>query len=204
MTAKQPSGGPEEPVAPRLITDPRTMRAVAHPLRLALLEALGREGELTATRAAELLDESPGNISWHFQTLAKYGYIEEAGGRKGRSRPWRLASFSNQFTATAENPEAEAAGVALAGVSADRAFAHLREWWAGRSAYPHAWREAAFLNNSLSYLTAEEMSELGEELAEVLARYRGRLADRELRPADARPVALVAFAHPLPPSASGN
>jgi hypothetical protein len=94
--------------------------------------------------------------------------------------------------------------VALAGVSADRAFAHLREWWAGRGTYSDAWREAAFMNNSLSYLTAEEMSELGEELTEVFARYRERLADRKLRPTDALPVALVAFVHPLPPSASGN
>jgi hypothetical protein len=40
----------------REVTDPRTMRALAHPVRLALVELIGREGELTATRAAELLD----------------------------------------------------------------------------------------------------------------------------------------------------
>jgi hypothetical protein len=33
-----------------------------------------------------MLDESPGNMSWHLQTLAKYGYVEEAGGGKGYSR----------------------------------------------------------------------------------------------------------------------
>ena len=73
----------------REITDPRTMRALAHPVRIALLEALRREGTLTATRAAELLGDSPGNMSWHLQTLAKYGFVEEAGGGRGRSRGLR-------------------------------------------------------------------------------------------------------------------
>ena len=103
------------------------MRALAHPVRLALLEAIGREGELTATRAAEMLDESPGNMSWHLQTLARYGYVEEAGGGKGRSRPWRLASVSNRFQTTAEDPEANAAGEALESIFADQAYSRLRD-----------------------------------------------------------------------------
>jgi DNA-binding transcriptional ArsR family regulator len=73
MTPKRPQATPEgEPDVHdhRDISDPRTMRALAHPVRLALLEALRREGPLTATSAAELLDDSPGNMSWHLQTLA--------------------------------------------------------------------------------------------------------------------------------------
>lgn len=188
----------------RVITDPRTMRALAHPVRLALLEALLREGELTATRAAELLDESPGNMSWHLQTLAKYGYVEETGGGKGRSRPWRVTSDSNRFQTADEDPQSASAGDALESIFADRAYSHLREWWARRASYSQAWRDAAFTSNSIGYLTAEEMSTLGEEIAELLARYRDRRANKELRPADAEPVKLVAFGHPIPPTPSGN
>lgn len=194
----------EGPVQRRVISDPRTMRALAHPVRLALLEALGREGELTATRAAEMLDESPGNMSWHLQTLAKYGYVEEAGGGKGRSRPWRLASVSNRFEAPAEDPDAEAAGEALESVFADQAYSRLREWRARRASYPTAWRESAFTSDSISYLTVEEMSDLGEEIAELFGRYRERVLNKQLRPAGAKPVKLVAFAHPVPPTPSGN
>jgi DNA-binding transcriptional ArsR family regulator len=194
----------EGPAQRRLISDPRTMRALAHPVRLALLETLGREGELTATRAAELLDESPGNMSWHLQTLAKYGYVEEAGGGKGRSRPWRIASVSNRFMTTAEDPEAAAAGGALESIAADRAYSRLREWWARRASYPQVWRDAAFTADSIGYLTAEEMSELGEELAELFGRYRDRVVDKRLRPAEAEPVKLVAYCHPIPPTSSGN
>src|ERR1700761_5397400 len=89
--------GETSPSEPREITDARTMRALAHPTRLALLNLLGREGELTASRAAELLDDSPGNMSWHLQTLAKYGFVEETGEGKGRSRPWRVISHTHHF-----------------------------------------------------------------------------------------------------------
>ena len=59
------------------------MRALAHPLRVALLEAMRRDGEITATRAAELLGESPGNMSWHLQTA---GQVWVRGGDRRRSR----------------------------------------------------------------------------------------------------------------------
>src|ERR1700689_5519448 len=110
------------PSEPREITDARTMRALAHPTRLALLDLLRREGELTATRAAELLDDSPGNMSWHLQTLAKYGYIEEAGTGSGRRRPWRAVSVSNRFDTAADGPEPAAAGEALESSFIDLAF----------------------------------------------------------------------------------
>ena len=180
------------------------MRALAHPVRIALLEAIGREGELTATRAAEMLDESPGNMSWHLQTLAKYGYIEEAGGGKGRSRPWRLASVSNRFETTTEDPETHAAGDALESTFADQAYSRLRTWFARRASYPLTWRNAAFTADSIGYLTAEEMSAVGDEIAELFGRYRDRVVNKELRPADAQPVKLVAFGHPIPPTPTGN
>jgi DNA-binding transcriptional ArsR family regulator len=193
-----------EPVPRRIVSDARTMRALAHPVRIALLEAIGREGELTASQAAELLDESPGNMSWHLQTLAKYGYVEEAGGGKGRSRPWRIASVSNRFQTTAEDPEANAAGDALESTFADRSYARLRTWFAQRASYPRQWRDASFTADSIGYLTAEEMSELGDEIADLFGRYRDRVINKELRPPDAEPVKLVAYGHPIPPTPTGN
>ncbi|MGA2012799.1 MAG: helix-turn-helix domain-containing protein [Solirubrobacteraceae bacterium] len=192
------------PLQRRVISDPRTMRALAHPVRLALLEALGREGELTATSAAELLGESPGNMSWHLQTLAKYGYVEEAGGGKGRRRPWRLASISNRFETATEDSEADGAGEALESLFADRAYSRLHEWWVRRAGYPFVWRNAAFTSDSIAYLTADELSTIGDEIAALFARHRDRVLDKQLRPADAKPVKLVAFGHPIPPTPTGN
>jgi DNA-binding transcriptional ArsR family regulator len=93
-----------------LITDARAMRALAHPLRVALLEAMRRDGEITASRAAELLGESPGNMSWHLQTLAKYGFVEETGEGRGRSRPWRLTRETQRFETSMTDPDVAASG----------------------------------------------------------------------------------------------
>jgi hypothetical protein len=143
-------------------------------------------------------------MSWHLQTLAKYGYVEEAGGGKGRSRPWRLASVSTRFRTAREDSEFDAAGEALEATFADRAHARRREWWAKRASYPFIWRDAAFTSDSLVYLTAEEMAEVGEEIAALFGRYRERVLNKQLRPDGAQPAKLVAFGHPIPPTPSGN
>src|SRR5215469_15363463 len=97
----------------RELTDPRTMRAITHPVRLALLEALTLEGPLTATRAAEIIGESPTTCSFHFRQLAKYGFVEEAGGGPGRLRPWRLSHRGISFTDLHDDPETAIATRAL-------------------------------------------------------------------------------------------
>jgi DNA-binding transcriptional ArsR family regulator len=185
------------------ITDPQTMRALAHPVRLALLEAIRRDGELTATRAAELLDESPGNMSWHLQTLAKYGFIEEASGGKGRSRPWKLVAQTHSFTSDPNDPQSDAAGGALVNQLLERGFEQSRQWLAGRHEYSSEWQNASFFAESLTYLTADELSAVGEEIRAIYERYDAR-AQKQSRPAGALPIRLVAQGHPLPQTAAGN
>ncbi len=188
----------------RELTDPQTMRALAHPVRVALLEALRREGPLTASQAAALLDDSPGNMSWHFQTLAKYGFVEEAGTGRGRSRPWRLVSLGTQFSTRPEGGEISTAAEILEATYRERTFEALRQWMVERPSFTSEWQAAAFASESISYLRADEMLELHEELRAILDRYKERTYDRSKRPADARPVHLFLTGHPLRPSPSGN
>jgi DNA-binding transcriptional ArsR family regulator len=70
-------------------SDARAIRALAHPVRLSLLELLAHTGTLTATQASEILGESPANCAFHLRTLARYGFVAEAGGGRRRERPWR-------------------------------------------------------------------------------------------------------------------
>jgi DNA-binding transcriptional ArsR family regulator len=188
----------------RKLTDPKTMRALAHPVRLALLEALAREGPLTATQAADLLDDSPGNMSWHLQTLAKYGFVEEGPGGRGRSRPWCRVTFGNRWDDDPDNRELEAVGTSLSQVEHERTYQRLREWLTSRTSYSATWRRAWFSSTGITYLTPEELDELGHEMTALIMRYRERVQDRGQRPAGAMPVHLVAFGHPLPPSPTGN
>jgi DNA-binding transcriptional ArsR family regulator len=181
------------------------MRALAHPVRIALLEALRREGPLTATRAAELLDDSPGNMSWHLRTLAKYGFVEEAGGGRGRSRPWRAVSLTLKVKGgPLSDPEFTSAEEALEASLQETAYQRLREWRSGRGSFPTDWLTSAFSTFGLTYLTAKEMKLLGDEIVALLTRYNSRVLDKADRPPDALPVHIFAFGHPLPPTPSGN
>jgi DNA-binding transcriptional ArsR family regulator len=188
----------------REISDPRAMRALAHPMRIALLEAIMREGSLTATRAAELLDDSPGNMSWHLQTLAKYGYIEEAGGGRGRSRPWRIVDVSYNFESATNDPEHAAAAEALEVTLHQNIDQNLRAWWSRRRGYSEEWRRAAFSIFDATYLTVEEMDQLSEDINELLKPFNGRSTDKAQRPEGAEPVQVMALGHPVPSMRSGT
>ncbi|MGH2874080.1 MAG: winged helix-turn-helix domain-containing protein [Solirubrobacteraceae bacterium] len=201
---KAPPTPKKRPGRPRrIVTDPRVIRALAHPVRVELLDAIHREGEITASRAAELLGDSPGNMSWHLQTLAKYGFIEEAGGGRGRSRPWRSTREQQSFDTGSSDPEAAAAGEALERTILDRNYERMREWWAERRGYSVKWREASFITYAVTYLTDDELVAVSEEIRAIFGRYEDR-RDRDKRPPDARPVHLFAQGHPVRPTPRGN
>src|SRR3954469_8632498 len=107
---------------PRQLTDPLAMRAMAHPVRLALMQAINDAGTLTATEAAERVGESPSNCSFHLRQLAKYGFVEAAPGGQGRERPWRAVNTGFSMTDVHEDPETAMAAGALARVVTERWF----------------------------------------------------------------------------------
>ena len=115
------------------LTDPRALRAYAHPVRMALMGLLRTEGPLTATRAAELLGESSGTCSFHLRQLAKYGLVEEAGGGTGRQKPWRATATFTAWDATGGGtPETAAATGLLNTVIAEQYFEQLMRWQEAR------------------------------------------------------------------------
>ena len=80
------------------ITDPMTVRALAHPLRLDLLEALITLGPSTAARCGRHLGVSQASCSFHLRQLAKYGFVEEAaGGQDRRERVWQLTDVEQSW-----------------------------------------------------------------------------------------------------------
>jgi predicted ArsR family transcriptional regulator len=179
------------------------MRALAHPTRLELMELVAREGELTATEAAERLALTPGNCSFHLRQLAKYGFVEEGEPRPGRARPWRIGSVRHSWDETGADPETDAAAQVLTSVVLDRDISRLHAWIAGRSDADAAWRKAAFLTDSLTYLTREELRALGEAITEQVLAYSDRI-DPARRPGGAVPVQLLAAGFPLPQTPTGN
>src|SRR5919201_4200254 len=152
---------------PRRLRDPRTMRALAHSLRLTLFELVMREGTLTSTEASALTGESTGNCSFHLRQLAKYGFLEEAEGGKGRERPWRAAGISLDWSNVQDDAATAAAAEALSDLMLDRRLHELFAYQRGRANETREWREAALSMGNLLYLRPDELRRLNEQIIEL-------------------------------------
>ena len=174
------------------ITDSRALRALAHPLRLDLIELLGAGGPTTAAECARRLGTSQASCSFHLRQLAKYGFVEEApSSRDRRERPWRLTELEQRWSS--ESPGAEHFERVFVGREADRILA----WRANVLEQPESWREAAFLGGMTLPLTATELADVRQRLRAVLDGYIGRLGDRSAWPRDARLVRVLMSGTPL-------
>src|SRR5881409_1981129 len=71
------------------LTDPKVMRALAHPARTAILAHLQDHRTATATECSEVPEESPSACSYHLRSLAQLGFVEEVPTGDGRERRWR-------------------------------------------------------------------------------------------------------------------
>jgi DNA-binding transcriptional ArsR family regulator len=181
----------------RQVTDPMTMRALTHPVRLALLEALALEGPLTATQAGELIGESPTTCSFHFRQLAKYGFVEEAGTGPGRQRPWKRVDVWMNFSDTSDDPEANIAAKGLERLLFERGVARIRRFYDTKASLPKEWQEASDSMQAVIYVTPEELREVNTQLISLLQSFHPRLENHSLRPENAMPIELLAFAFPV-------
>jgi hypothetical protein len=202
LTASVKSPPPEPGIGVRReLSDPETMRALTHPIRLALLEALELEGPLTATQAGGLIGEPPNACSFHFRQLARYGFVEEAGPAPGRSRPWRLTTFRMHYTDLHDDPDTAVAARGLDRLLRERYFARLDAFYASRGDYPLAWQETTGGSQAMLHVSPAELKDIDEQIMAVLESYRDRNADPEHRPADSLPVEVLLFAYPVRPPA---
>jgi len=193
---EEPPRAATGPRSVKQVTDPKALRALAHPVRLALIGLLRTEGPLTATRAAELLGESSGSCSFHLRQLAKYGMAEEAPGGQGRERPWQATAMFTQVPEIADTPELAAASGLFRSVVAERYFEALMRWLEARPDEPAEWQQAALFGDQLLYLTAAELAGLGSEIDRLTDRYIDRISRPDLRPEGARLVSFLQLAFP--------
>ena len=187
----------------RRLTDPRVMRALAHPTRIELMELVAREGELTATAAADALGLSPANCSFHLRQLGKYGFLEEAPHGPGRTRPWRVRSVRHSWEEVGPDAETTAAASALTSVVLERDLDRLRDWLSRQPAAEPEWRKAAFMSEALTYLTPDELEAFGQAIVDLVVPYIERV-DPARRPEGSAPVQVLAVGFPLRPTATGN
>jgi hypothetical protein len=191
-------GQPGRPLpARRRLTDAPSLQALTHPTRLALIEAIGIAGSLTATQASSRVGESPTACAYHLRTLARLGFLEEAGGGHGPERPWRLAQ-SGLSIGDSDDEAVTAAGAALSKALLERFIGRIRAFELDRPRLDPDIQTATGLLQSVVFATPAELAELRAELLEVMSRFAGRM-DPALRPAGSLPFELVTFVHLLDP-----
>jgi len=182
----------------RRLSDPRELAALAHPVRLGIMELLTVDGPLTATELADRLDESPANCSWHLRKLAEHSFVEEAGGGIGRQRPWRVRQVGLAWDDADATPGQLRAGRALEEMLLQRQvtrFQQARDQLVDDG--EREWSDASNLAQHASWLTHEELDEINGEILSVLERYADRLTDAALRPPGSRLCEFVAWGVPM-------
>ena len=179
-------GSPENPAE---ITDPRALRALAHPARLAILQHLALDGPATATECAEVTGLSPSACSYHLRTLGRYGFVgeEPTGAADRRHRPWRARVVAITVGDDADRPLAvRAAGRLLVQSLHDRIDQMRAEYLDHKDEFAPEWQTAAGDQLDVLHVTAAELVEVRAQIAAILDRYR-RLRPQD-RPTGARRV----------------
>jgi DNA-binding transcriptional ArsR family regulator len=156
------------------ITDPKAMRALAHPTRMGALRHLQRQGPATATQLAEVVGASPSVLSWHLRHLESFGLVSEwDGGTDARERWWQAVAKGVRFDLPA-GPDGRAAFDALHGELLNEALDEARTW--SVEVAPNlddAWARRSDGANTRLMVTAEEADAIQTAIEELLTPYLG-------------------------------
>jgi DNA-binding transcriptional ArsR family regulator len=188
---KKPNPDDRPPVQ---ISDPRDIRALAHPARMAVIDELYTGRELTATECAEIAGLSPSAMSYHLRSLEKAGIVERAESTgDGRERPWRAAGSYLQVE-SGTGPSGIAASAALSQTVLGRTAADFDRWIERRGREPKEWIDASGASYGRVWLLPEEAKQIEEEMVTMLDKFRDRRAGN--RPPGARRVRVAIMVFP--------
>ncbi|MDH6110432.1 DNA-binding transcriptional ArsR family regulator [Kitasatospora sp. MAP12-15] len=190
----------EQPAArPARTVDARSLRALAHPLRMRILEQLTDEGPATSARLSDRLGESTGTISWHLRHLAEHGYIEEEQGRGTKRERWWRAVREKRVVDSAllrADPQTAQALSLYHQQYLEQQFRRVAE---ALTVHPEGtWAGSGTLADwSDVRMTADQLKALNAELLAVIERHVPA-ADAPADP-DARPVFIQLQSMPAKP-----
>lgn len=180
------------------ITDPQAMRALAHPVRLAALSYLQKNGPATATQLSEHVGASPSVTSWHLRHLATFGLVVDGpppSGSDRRQRWWNAVARGFRY-AMPDTPEGTEAGRLLRTELMNQALESAQHWIAETEpVLDPEWSRLAGSANTLLVLTPAEAEAIESAIEQLLAPYVQR-RDAGDTPDDARPVRYLRMSLP--------
>lgn len=188
--------------------DAQSMKAFAHPLRMAIYAHLTDVGSATATALGRHLGESSGQTSYHLRQLEKHGFVEEDAGRgSGRERWWKPVGFALPTYDLAQDEANRPAIQAMMQAQLSQRVATLARWLSAEQDEDREWIEASIDTTSTRALTAAQARELTERLMTVIDTYMRTVEDPSPAgpPAqDTRRVRLYLSVFPLPPGSDSG
>ncbi|WAZ26958.1 helix-turn-helix domain-containing protein [Streptomyces cinnabarinus] len=195
--SEQPELAPSRPAEPTRRIDARSLRGLAHPLRMHIFELLSLDGPATATKLAERLGENTGTVSWHLRHLARHGFIEEEAERgTRRERWWRRVDVKNELDSASFHKDSASDSAPsipmpeLVQQCFNRVLTFVNEEWGD------GWRSAGTISDWVDLrLTPDQLKALSAELSAVIARHTPP-SNAEPDP-DALPVVVQLQSFPL-------
>lgn len=150
--------------------DVTRLKALAHPIRIALLESLSRYGAQTACTVAGRLGESSGSTSYHLRQLAKHGFVREVEGRgTARERWWeRVPEPIHTTSEMATSPATRDATKVLAKTFMNSHAQALGEFIEHSDSLPDEWGGTSIIRGASVRLTLAEAQEVSRQASEYL------------------------------------
>jgi len=155
------------------VTDPQAIKALAHPMRLDLLELLATTSPATAAQCGRILGVPQANCSFHLRQLAKYGFVEDAGpGDDRRERQWRIVD--PRPTIRIDSGGDHLVRRQLKDVVVERETAAIRAYADRQQEESPRWRRALGMTTAVASLTPEEAADLRAKWLALLEPYLRR------------------------------
>jgi DNA-binding transcriptional ArsR family regulator len=180
----------------RPMSDPRVLRAIAHPMRARILDEFDISVTLRAADVADLLAIPANQASFHLRQLAKYGLIEAApeAARDKRDRVYRRVD-ERGFQLDVDDIEAEPGGKAALSV-----FRQSKAAWAHRlvdEVFTFRKQKDSFsaIVDQSFRLSKDEATEFMGEVDAVLAKWSDRTRGRS---PDGRTYVFYSMIQPYP------
>ncbi|TCC21135.1 ArsR family transcriptional regulator [Kribbella speibonae] len=150
-----------------VITDPRAIRALAHPARQVVIDELFSGKVLTATECAELAGLTPSAMSYHLRALEKWGIIERADeSADGRERPWKAPAASLVISSQSSSA-GRLASQAMLRTTMEAVADQFVEMDAD-----DPWDDVSSMSRSRLWLTHAEAEQFNQELVGLVDRFK--------------------------------
>ncbi|MGM0928465.1 MAG: ArsR/SmtB family transcription factor [Actinomycetota bacterium] len=157
------------------ISDARAIRALAHNVRLKVIEELfDTQQPATATELAQRHGLTPSAMSYHLRALEKWGFVKRCANQgDGRERHWQAAAGRLDVTSVADS---RAATLGVVDVELNDLRERLSKYVKRdkQAPDPDTWRQEghlAALSTGRFYLTEEQRKDLGRRIGEILLEF---------------------------------